>query len=331
MIKEINTIKFTVQKQIVIGSVLILIAKLGAYFLTNSVGILTDALESIVNVTAGFISLYSISIALKPKDADHPFGHGKVEMLSASVEGFMIILAGLIIIYEAIKRLFIPSVIQQLDIGIIIIAAGGFINYLLGYYSIRVGRKHNSMALIAGGKHLHSDFYSTIGLVFGLILLFITKIAWLDSAIALIFGSIIIITGIKILKETTSNLMDETDFKLLENLTEILWENKSPNWIDIHNLKLLKYGDSQHIDCDLTLPWYINIKEAHKEGELIKEVIISKFSEIIDLNVHTDACKNESCHLCLVSECKYREFDFVKEEKWDVNSITKNKAILVVE
>jgi cation diffusion facilitator family transporter len=331
MIKEINTIKFTVQRRIVFGSAVILAAKLAAYFLTNSVGILTDALESIVNVTAGFISLYSISIALKPKDADHPFGHGKVEMLSASVEGFMIILAGIIIIYEAVKRLFIPSDIQQLDLGIIIVAVGGFINYLLGYYSIRVGRKHNSMALIAGGKHLHSDFYSTIGLVIGLILLFITKIAWLDSAIALIFGSIIIITGIKILKETTSNLMDETDFNLLENLTEILWENKSPNWIDIHNLKLLKYGDSQHIDCDLTLPWYINIKEAHKEGELIKEVIISKFTEIIDLNVHTDACTNDLCRLCLKSACKYRENEFVKEVKWDVKSITKNKEILGIE
>ena len=330
MKKEINTIKFTVQKRIVIGSVIILAAKLGAYFLTNSVGILTDALESIVNVTAGFISLYSISIALKPKDADHPFGHGKVEMLSASVEGFMILLAGLIIIYEAVKRLFIPSEIQQLDIGIIIVAAGGLINYLLGNYSIKTGQKHNSMALIAGGKHLHSDTYSTIGLVIGLILLFITKLAWLDSAIALIFGSIIIITGIKILKETTSNLMDETDFKLLEKLTEILWENKSPNWIDIHNLKLLKYGDSQHIDCDLTLPWYINIKEAHKEGELIKEVIISKFTEIIDLNVHTDACTNDFCRLCLKSDCKFREHEFVKEVKWDVKSITKNKEISLI-
>jgi cation diffusion facilitator family transporter len=331
MKKEINTIKFTVQRQIVIGSVLILAAKLGAYFLTNSVGILTDALESIVNVTAGFISLYSISIALKPKDEDHPFGHGKVEMLSASVEGFMIILAGLIILFEAVKRLFIPSDIQQLDIGIIIVAVGGLINYLLGYYSIKVGKKHNSMALIAGGKHLHSDVYSTIGLVIGLILLFITKLAWLDSAIALIFGSIIVITGFKILKETISNLMDETDFKMLETLTEILWANKSPNWIEIHNLKLLKYGDSKHIDCDLTLPWYINIAEAHKEGELIKDVMISKFSDIIDLNVHTDACTNELCHLCLISDCKYRENKFLREVKWDVKSITKNKSIPDVE
>lgn len=315
--KDKHAVKLTVQKRIVIISVVLFFGKLIAYFLTNSVGILTDALESTVNVLTGFISLYSISVALKPRDKNHPFGHGKIESISASVEGFLILLAGLIIIFEAIKRLFNPIEIQQLDIGIIIIAVAGLINYILGYYSIKTGRKHESIALVAGGKHLQSDTYSTIGLVIGLILLLITKIAWLDSAIAIIFGSIIIYTGYKILKETTSNLMDQADFKILKDIKDLLWKNKSINWINIHNLKLLKYGDVYHLDCDLTLPWYINISDAHKEGASLEEIISKNYPESIDFTIHTDACDSSLCKHCNIESCNYRKDDFEKEINWN--------------
>lgn len=138
---ETVNIKFKVQRVIAILSFLIFIGKLIAYFLTNSVGILTDALESTVNVVTGFITLYAVYVSMKPKDDDHPFGHGKAEFLSASVEGFLIIIAGLLIIFEAIKRLFIPAEVSQLDIGIVIVAVAGLLNYLIGWYSIRLGKK----------------------------------------------------------------------------------------------------------------------------------------------------------------------------------------------
>jgi cation diffusion facilitator family transporter len=316
-------IKLVVQRRIVIFSVILFVGKIIAYYLTNSVGILTDALESTVNVLTGFISLYSISIALKPKDADHPFGHGKIESLSASLEGILILLAGLIIIFEAIKRLFIPLEIQQLDIGIIIIAVAGIVNYIWGYYSIKTGRKHNSIALVSGGKHLQSDTYSTIGLVIGLILLLVTKIAWLDSAIAILFGSIIIYTGYKILKETTSNLMDEADINVLKEIVEIIAKNKSDHWINIHNLKLIKYGDTFHIDCDLTLPWYMNISDAHKESDQVMKIISDNYSRKIDFTIHTDACKPDLCMHCRVSDCKYRTEEFVMDVEWTMDKLVK--------
>ena len=154
---EEDLLKQKTQRWIVSLSVLILVGKFLAYYLTNSVGILTDAMESIVNVTAGFISLFSLYLSSKPKDKSHPFGHGKVELISASIEGILIMVAGLLIIYEAIKRLYEPTLISKLDIGILIVALGGLFNYLMGWYSISIGRKHNSIALIAGGKHLQSD------------------------------------------------------------------------------------------------------------------------------------------------------------------------------
>ena len=318
-------LKFKVQRIIAILSFLIFAGKLAAYFLTNSVGILTDALESTVNVVTGFITLYSIYIAIKPKDENHPFGHGKAEYLSASVEGMLIIIAGLFIIFEAIKRLFIPSEVSQLDIGIIIVAIAGLLNYLIGWYSIRIGKKNNSIALISGGRHLQSDTYSSIGLVIGLILLYYTKLAWLDSLIALIFGTIIVLTGLKILKETTSNLMDEADFYLIEKFGQLIDSNKSNEWIDVHNFKLVKYGDVFHINCDLVLPWNIFLSDAHIEGEKLKSLLLANSPEDIVFNVHLDECFQNYCMNCKKENCNERRGKFEVQLNFDMKRFTKEK------
>lgn len=321
-----QNLKFNVQRIIAISSFLIFAGKLTAYFLTNSVGILTDALESTVNVTTGFLTLYAVYISLKPKDENHPFGHGKAEFLSASVEGFLIIIAGLIIIFEAIKRLFIPAHISKLDIGIIIVAVAGLLNYIIGLYSIRIGKKYKSIALISGGKHLLSDTYSSIGLVLGLTLLYFTRLAWLDSLIALIFGAIILITGLKILKETTSNLMDEADFRLIEQFGRIIDENKPDVWIDIHNFKLVKYGNVFHINCDLVLPWDLSLADAHEEGEKLKNLLVSSFPEDIVFNLHTDECFKKYCSHCKRVDCMERIQDFETQLNFDMKKFTKEKV-----
>lgn len=323
--KDNPLLKFKVQRIIAISSFLIFAGKLTAYFLTNSVGILTDALESTVNVVTGFITLYAVYIAVKPKDENHPFGHGKAEFLSASVEGFLITIAGIIIIFEAIKRLFVPSEITQLDTGIVIVAIAGLLNYLIGRYSIKIGEKNNSIALISGGKHLQSDTYSSIGLVIGLILLYFTKLAWLDSLIAIIFGTIIIITGIKILKETTSSLMDEADFKLIEKFGKLIDENKKDEWIDIHNFKLVKYGDIFHVNCDLVLPWNMYLADAHKEGEVLKKLLVSNFSQDIVFNLHTDECFRKYCKHCKKNDCNERTEEFVADLKFDLKQFTRER------
>ena len=327
---QVNTTdrsKLQVQKIIVVFSTIIFFAKVIAYFLTNSVGILTDALESTVNVITGIISLYAIYISLKPKDKNHPFGHGKVEFLSASLEGFLIILAGLIIIFEAVKRIFLPAAISQLDIGIYIVAISGLLNFVVGWFSIKVGKKNNSIALISGGKHLQSDTYSSIGLVIGLVLLYFTKIAWLDSAIALVFGTIIIVTGLKILRVTTSNLMDEVDQKMIDDITAVIEKNRIDDWIDLHDLQLIKYGNSYHITCDLVLPWYMNIAQAHKEGEKIKAILMNNFSNDIVISIHTDECFHDHCEYCRKNDCADRKKQFVSVMKFnnEIRLVTRKK------
>src|SRR3982750_2115575 len=131
------------QRWIAIASSVLLIAKFTAYYLTHSVSILTDALESIVNVIAGFIGLYSLYVAAKPRDTDHPYGHGKAEFISAAVEGTLVLSAGVIIIYTAVRNLLYPVAISKLDVGIYLIAATAIINWILGFISLRQGKKAN--------------------------------------------------------------------------------------------------------------------------------------------------------------------------------------------
>lgn len=319
-----NILKLKIQKWIVTISLLILCGKFIAFYMTNSVGILTDAMESIVNVVAGFISWYSLRWASKPKDKEHPFGHGKMELISASIEGLLISIAGGMIIYEGVQRLFSPAVIEKLDIGIIVVAIAGLLNYLMGWYSVKMGKKHHSMALIAGGKHLQSDTYSSIGLIAGLLLLFYTGIVWIDSALALIFGAIIIIAGLSILKKTVANLLDKADNEILDRMAQSIKENRQPDWIDIHNTKIIKYGSHLYIDCDLTLPWFYNVLESHQACDKLKNTLSSNFFDNIQVSIHSDPCEMKHCEHCEMSNCASRKYPFIALENINISNIVQS-------
>ncbi|HVF96758.1 MAG TPA: cation diffusion facilitator family transporter, partial [Flavisolibacter sp.] len=186
--KTKSTGNLRLQRTIAIASAILLIAKFWAYYVTQSVAILTDALESIVNVAAGFIGLYSLYVAAKPRDIDHPYGHGKAEFISAAVEGTMVLSAGVIIIYSALQSLIDPQPIRKIEVGIYLVAATAVVNWLLGYFSLQQGKRNNSLALIASGKHLQTDTYSTIAIIIGLVLISITGKTWIDSVVATGFG-----------------------------------------------------------------------------------------------------------------------------------------------
>ncbi len=314
-----------VQKTIVVISIVLFIAKMLAWFLTNSVAILTDALESTVNVVAGLIGLYSLYVSAKPRDIDHPYGHGKAEFISAAVEGTLILVAGIIIIYEAVNNLFHPASINKLDWGILLIAATAVINYLAGTYCVNIGKKNNSLALIASGKHLRSDTYTTGGIVAGLVLLYFTNIFWIDSAVAILFAFIIIRTGYKIIRTSLAGIMDQADEQLLKELVVGLNENRNANWIDLHNLRIIKYGSVLHMDCHLTVPWYFNVHEAHNEVDSLSGLVRKNFGESVELFVHSDGCLDFSCPICIKEDCPVRKHAFVEKVEWTMENILSNK------
>lgn len=317
--------KLRTQTIILVVGIALMMGKFGAYYLTDSVGILTDAMESIVNVLAGAMSLWGLWLAAKPKDKKHPFGHGKIELLTASIEAILIITAGGLIIWEGVARILAPVMPERLDLGIVIIAVAGAVNWVLGAWSRRVAKRCNSIALEAEGRHLQSDTYSTIGLIVGLVLLYITDIAWIDGALALIFGGIIIYTGIGILRQTFSNLLDASDEVMLARIAEHLQSVRHDDWIDIHELRVISYGELLHIDCHLTLPSIYDIAHAHdRADELEAHIGEAVAPRTAMISVHIDPCDQRMCGGCGNGGCSTHYLGRIDKQPFTAASITRD-------
>lgn len=314
--------KLAFQKLIAAFGVILFIGKIIAWKLTNSDAVFSDAMESIVNVISAFMGLYSLYLAAKPKDEDHPYGHGKVEFVTSGIEGALIAIAGVMIIYEGINSLIVGKVLSKIDLGIWIIAATAAINYLLGYISIKKGKAENSIVLISSGKHLQSDTLTTLGVVVSLIVVYFTRIYWLDSVVALGFGIYIIVVGYKIVRKSLSGIMDEQDPDLLEQIIQVLEENRKTEWIDVHNMKIQQFGAHLHIDAHITLPWYYSLRDAHNEMEKMIILLAKNTKRTVEFNFHMDDCKPISCSVCQISNCPVREKDFVKRVVWTPENVT---------
>jgi cation diffusion facilitator family transporter len=320
-----HALNIKVQKWITLVSILLFGVKVFAYFITHSVAVLTDALESIVNIVAAFIGLYSLTIAAKPRDDDHPYGHGKIEYISSAIEGVLITVAGFAIIYKAIKQLVAPATLHQVDYGILLIAATAIINYFLGVWCKNIGRKNSSLALTSSGTHLITDTITTVGIVVGLILFKLTGLAWVDSVVAIFVALIIIYTGYKILKSSFDGIMDKADTVLLNEVIATLNKNRNVNWIDLHNLRILKYGSVLHLDGHLTVPWYFNVHQAHDEVDTMDKLIKDTYGASVELFIHTDGCLDFSCAICSKENCPERKHPFTKKIEWSVANVISNK------
>ncbi len=320
--KNKNKDKIGFQKLIAVFGVILFIGKIIAWKLTNSDSVFSDAMESIVNVISAFMGLYSLHLAAKPKDEDHPYGHGKVEFVTSGIEGALIAIAGIMIIYEGINSLILGKILNKLDWGIAIIAVTAIVNYLLGYISIKKGEAENSLVLISSGKHLQSDTITTLGVVISLVVVYFTKFYWIDSVVALIFGGYIIFVGYKIVRKSLSGIMDEQDPDLLNQIIKVLEENRRTEWIDVHNMKIQQFGANLHIDAHITLPWYYSLRDAHNEMEKMIILLAKNIKRSVEFNFHMDDCKPISCGVCQIKDCPVREKEFVKRVKWTPENVT---------
>ncbi|MCX6199933.1 MAG: cation diffusion facilitator family transporter [Bacteroidetes bacterium] len=319
--KEILRIQF-----IAVGlGVLLLLAKFVAYWLTHSNTILTDALESIINVVAGVFALYSLYLSSKPKDFDHPYGHGKVEFISAGFEGILIALAGVLIIGKSIVAFFNPRTLEHLDIGIAIVVGSGIINYFIGFTLQKMGEKNNSLVLNAGGEHLKSDAYSSFGILAGLVLIIFTGLNYLDNVVAILFGFLIIYTGIKLVRKSIAGIMDEADEQIILPVIKHLSKHRKAQWIDVHNLRIIQYGNKLHVDCHVTLPWYFTLEQAHNEIEEIAAIINEQHSTQVEFFIHEDPCVPTSCKICSIENCPERKETFKEKIEWNLANVIQNK------
>ncbi len=303
----------------------LMIVKFVAYFLTDSSAIFTDAAESIVNVVASGFAFYSIYLSAQPKDENHPYGHGKVEFFSVFLEGGLIFIAGAIILAKACYNLFFPAEISHLEQGIYLIGITSVINFVVGFYIMKRGRALGSITLVADGKHLQVDAYSTVGLILGLLLMRLTGFQWIDVVISIVLGLFILFNGYKLLRQSIGGLMDESDTALVQDVVAILERNRKDVWIDVHNLRVQRYGNELHVDCHLTLPRYFDLIRVHDEISAVDQIVNKEMSVRTEFFVHADPCLPECCRYCQLDECPVRAHQFDQKISWETDIVTRNQ------
>ncbi|MEZ2338851.1 cation diffusion facilitator family transporter [Mucilaginibacter sp. RCC_168] len=317
------------QKRIILISlitgIVLMLAKFGAYFLTASNFVLTDAAESIVNVIASAFAFFSIYLSSQPRDENHPYGHGKVEFFSVFIEGALIGIAGVIIIIKSVYSLLYPSHIHDLLTGAAIIGATGLVNGALGYYMIQKGKSLRSITLDADGRHLIADMVTSIGLVAGLMLIRFTGILWLDSGLSILVALYIIYSSYKLIRKSVAGLMDEADFQVVTDIINVLSEKRREAWIDVHNLRAQKYGNELHIDCHMTLPNYFDLNKAHAEVSLVDKMINKEVGIKTELFIHSDPCVPDCCHYCSMPNCPIRSEPQTETIVWTMDKVVRNK------
>jgi cation diffusion facilitator family transporter len=306
-------------------SLVLMIAKFIAYYMTYSSAILTDALESIINVVASAFAFYAIYLASQPRDMNHPYGHGKIEFFSAGLEGVLIVLASIFIVFHATQGMVNPLPILDLKIGLFVISFGTIINYGLGYLLEKQGVIKSSPTLIADGQHLKLDAMSGLILVFAVLIVFITNIYWIDGAASILFAIFMAWNGVKIIRKSIGGLMDEANEEVLEKVVNILKNHQKSEWIDIHNMRIQEYGSDIHIDCHLTLPNYWNLEKVHETVHEFEEILGEEFPSHVEIFIHADPCMPECCHYCKIDNCPIRQYPLTTNIDWNKVNLTKNQ------
>jgi cation diffusion facilitator family transporter len=306
-------------------SLAIMGAKFYAYYASGSTTLLTDALESIVNVVAAAFAYYSIYLASQPRDLNHPYGHGKIEFFASGLEGVLILLAAMYIFLHAWQHLYARPELTRLDLGIIISLSSAAVNGILGYYLVSQGKSSHSPAIVADGKHLKLDALNGVFVVVALVITYVTNLFWIDSIASLIFASVMCWQGLNLIREAIAALMDETNPEVFQKVIQWIVSNKKQEWIDLHNLRVQQYGGDLHIDCHLTLPRYWDLNRVHDEIHEFEVTIGQVLPTNIEIFVHVDPCLDECCQHCPMANCQIRQHEFIKEIEWNKVNLALNQ------
>jgi cation diffusion facilitator family transporter len=284
--------------------------KFAAAGLTGSTALFSDALESIVNVAAAGMLVAALVVAARPADHDHPYGHGKVEFFSAGVEGALIAMAALLIVWQAASSLMRGPRLAQLDVGLALSAGLAAANAALGAFLVKSGRRHGSDALVADGRHVLSDVLTTAGVIAGLGAVWITGLAMLDPLIAIAVALVILRTGWTLVRGSIGGLMDEADPALLAPICAALEREREPAWIDVHELRSFRSGSVQHTDLHLAVPRYFDADQLHAISDRLRAVVLGATGRAGDVIVHFDPCRPRQCPGCAMSDCPVRSAPF---------------------
>ena len=297
------------------AGIAILALKSAAYWQTGSMALKSDALESVVNVVAAVFGLGAVIFAGQPADKEHPYGHGKMEYFSAAFEGGLISLAAATILYEAAIALVRAPEIRDLGLGLALNVGAGALNGLLGWYLLRTGRRLSSKTLEADGHHVLSDFYTTVGIAAGLLLVKFTGWRILDPLMAVAVGLLLARTGFRLVRESAAALLDEEDSSTIDaivsGLDGLLKKGVDETGvITVHGLRAIRSGRYTHVDIHLVVPEYLPVAEAHDDADRFESKLISAVGFEGELHAHLDPCRRKYCGSCTDKACPVRAEPF---------------------
>jgi cation diffusion facilitator family transporter len=273
----------------VVGGLAIFMIKIVAYLLSDSVALLSDALESIINIAASMLMFYSVYISGKPADENHEYGHQKVENISSLVEGFLILVAAIFIIHTAIERIFKPVILEEIDLALIVSLAATTLNGLLSAFLGRTASEKGSMALEGDSKHLMSDVITSLGVAGGL---WIGKeIGWryMDPLMALLVSVLIVRMGLRLLFRSAQGLMDDSVPKAEAKIRAVL-ERHSSRYVDFHDLKTRQSGNQVFAELHLSVDAAMTVDEAHAFTDHLETDLKNELPEV-SITIHVEPTK----------------------------------------
>ncbi|HKL88593.1 MAG TPA: cation diffusion facilitator family transporter [Salinibacter sp.] len=279
-------------------SFVMLVGKLGAAYLTGSTAIFSDAVESVIHLFATGFAGFSLWYASTPPDPDHPYGHGKIAYFASAVEGTLILLAAVGIGWMAVHDLMTGPDLQRLDQGLYVIGALTAINLGLGWYLVRTGRRTNSLVLVSNGQHVLTDMWTSLGVIVGVGLVWLTGIRWLDPAVGLLVAVNILWTATSLLRRSVYGLMDEADPDATQALLDELAEAKEEGVIaEFHQVRHRRAGDQVWIEYHLMFPGDMTIEEAHARSHDVEDEVDALFpDDDVHVTAHLEPRRHDDNH-----------------------------------
>ena len=268
--------------------VLVFAAKILGWQLTGSTAVLADALESIVNVVAAGFALWAIRFAAQPADRDHPYGHGKMELLSAAFEGGLVTFAAALSLYAAGRALVVGPELGDLDVGTGIIGGAAVVNLALGTYLVRVGEQEGSPGLAADGQHVLSDVWTSGGAIVALVLVRFTGLELLDPLAALVLAALLARTGVRLLREAAGGLLDREDPVLLGKLVDAFNAGRPEGVGGLHRLRALRAGELVHVDAHVWVDGAWSVARAHEVIDALERDMTERLGFPVEIALHLD-------------------------------------------
>jgi cation diffusion facilitator family transporter len=277
-------------------SIATLALKFGAYFLTGSVSLWSDAVEAFVNLAAGLVALGAVTLAEQPADENHAYGHDKAEYFSSGVEGALILFAAIAIIWSAVNRLLHPVPLERLGLGLLVSLLAAAMNFTTARVMLKVARQHDSITIEADAKHLLTDVWTSAGIAAGLlVVLYVPQWSVLDPLMAIAVGLHIVVTGVSLLRRSADGLMDVALPPEEVRRAEALIGAELPAGVTFHALRTRKAGARRFVEFHLLVPGTMTVDDSHGLCDRIEASLMRHLARS-HVTIHVEPRETQAAH-----------------------------------